>query len=223
MRLPLLCGSTAVFPAWRGKYREGLAKELGVEVVDEDFFDACFGEAVLAIHGDELAAYALQLRERHGRGWKLDGFLHILDFYLASSFSLVVLLVCHDLGKDVGRRLVELVEVILLRRGFLWMLDERVCFGMLTYQHSRQVGFDGLQLAVAANERIPYLLARRRGVLLDDDEQRAVPPRHAVGLLVPKDEVLEVFVLIAAVVLRVCQQLLVVLATSIGRRSYMQL
>lgn len=96
-------------------------------------------------------------------------------------------------------------------------------FGMLTYQHSRQVGFDGLQLAVGANEGIPYLLTRRRGVLLDDDEQWAVPPCHAVGLLVPEDQVLKVFLLIATVILLVCQQLLVVLATSIGRRSYMQL
>jgi hypothetical protein len=44
----------------RGKYRErGLTQELRVEVVDKDFLYARFGEAVLAIHCDELAAYAL--------------------------------------------------------------------------------------------------------------------------------------------------------------------
>lgn len=82
----------------------------------------------MAIHGDELAAYALQLRERHGRGWELDGFLHVLDLDLASSFPLVVFLVCHDLREDVGRRLVELVEVVLLCRRFLLRLDEHECF-----------------------------------------------------------------------------------------------
>jgi hypothetical protein len=30
-----------------------------VKVLDEHFLDSCFGEAVLAVHGDELAAYAL--------------------------------------------------------------------------------------------------------------------------------------------------------------------
>ena len=54
-------------PAYRGDYRGGLAQELGVEVVDEDFFDPRLREAVLAIHRDELTAYALQLRQSHGR------------------------------------------------------------------------------------------------------------------------------------------------------------
>jgi hypothetical protein len=51
-----------------GKYRDGLTQELGVEVVDENLLYARFGETVLAIHCDKLAAYALQLRESHGCG-----------------------------------------------------------------------------------------------------------------------------------------------------------
>jgi hypothetical protein len=60
-------------------------------------------------------------------------------------------------------------------------------------------------------------------VLFDYDEQGTVPPRHAVGLLISKDEVLEVLLIISSIGLLVRQQLLVVLATSIGRRSYVQL
>jgi hypothetical protein len=45
--------------AYRGSYHGVLAQELGVKVLDEHFLDSCFGEAVLAVHGDELAAYAL--------------------------------------------------------------------------------------------------------------------------------------------------------------------
>lgn len=96
-----------------------LAQKFRVEVVDEDFFDSCFGEAVLAIHGDELAANALQLRQGHGRRGELERLLHILHLYLSSSFSLVVFLVCHYLSEDIGCGLVELVEVILLGRRFL--------------------------------------------------------------------------------------------------------
>ena len=106
-------------PAYRGDYRGGLAQELGVEVVDEDLFDPRLREAVLAIHCDELTAYALQLRQGHGRCGQLDSLLHVLHLDLAPSLSFMVLLVCHYLGQDVGCRLVELVEVVLLRCGFL--------------------------------------------------------------------------------------------------------
>lgn len=74
---------------------------------------------MLSVHGDELAAYALQLWQGHGRGRKLDGLLYVLYRYLTTSFSLVVFLVCHDLGEDVRRCLVELVEVVLFRCWFL--------------------------------------------------------------------------------------------------------
>jgi hypothetical protein len=69
---------------------------------------------VLAVHGNELAAYALQLREARGGGRQLNGLLNILDLDLAPSFALVVLLVCHDLCEDIGRGFVEFVEIILL-------------------------------------------------------------------------------------------------------------
>jgi hypothetical protein len=39
--------------------QNGLTQELRVEVVDENLFYARFREAVLAVHCDELAAYAL--------------------------------------------------------------------------------------------------------------------------------------------------------------------
>ena len=44
-----------------------LAQKLAVEEVDEDFPNPCFREAVRSVHGDELAAYALQLRQGHWR------------------------------------------------------------------------------------------------------------------------------------------------------------
>lgn len=56
--------------------------------------------------------------------------LHILDYDLASSLSLVVFLVCHDLREDVGCCLVEFVEVVLLRSGFLSGISEEVDAGM---------------------------------------------------------------------------------------------
>jgi hypothetical protein len=74
---------------------------------------------VLAVHGNELAAYALQLWEACGCGWQLNGLLDVVDLNLASSFALVVLLICHYLCEDVGRGLVEFVEVVLLGRRLL--------------------------------------------------------------------------------------------------------
>lgn len=44
-----------------------LPQELAVEEVDEDLPYPCFREAVRSVHGDELAAYALQLRQGHRR------------------------------------------------------------------------------------------------------------------------------------------------------------
>ena len=179
---------------------------------------------MLAVHGDELAAYALQLGQRHGCGWELDGRLDVWDCDVASSFSLVIFLVGHDLREDVGRRLVEFVEVVLLGRGFLLLLEDIWGFtGRGTYQHCRHIRLHRLHLAIAADHGFPYLLTWRRGIFFDHDEQRTVPPRHAIGLLIPEDEVLEVFLVIPSIRVLVGQQLLVVFATSIGRRPYMQL
>jgi hypothetical protein len=96
-----------------------LAQELAVEEVDEDFLYARFREAVGAVHGDELTADALQLREGHGRGGELEGALDIGDADLAAALPCVVFLVGCDLGDDVGGGLVELVEVVLLGGRFL--------------------------------------------------------------------------------------------------------
>lgn len=96
-----------------------LAQELAVEEVDEDFLYARFRKAVGAVHGDELAADALKLRERHGRGGKLEWALDIGDADLAAAFPWMVFLVGRDLGDDVGGSLVELVEVVLLGGRFL--------------------------------------------------------------------------------------------------------
>jgi len=74
---------------------------------------------VLTIQGDELAANALELREGHWRRRELDGLLDIGNGYLSTSFTRVVFLVHHYLGEDIGGRLVELVEVVLLCRWFL--------------------------------------------------------------------------------------------------------
>lgn len=100
----------------------GLAQELAVEEVDEDFLYARFREAVRAVHGDELSADALQLGQRHGRRGELEGALDVGDGDLAAAFACVVLLVGCDLGDDVGGGLVELVEVVLLGG---WFLDVR--------------------------------------------------------------------------------------------------
>lgn len=74
---------------------------------------------MLAVHGDELAAYALQLGQSHGCSGEFDGRLDVGDCDFSSTLSFVVFLVGHDLREDVGRRLVEFVEVVLLGRGFL--------------------------------------------------------------------------------------------------------
>lgn len=47
----------------------GLAQKLAVEELDKDFPYSGLGEAVRPVHGDELAADALELRQGHGRGW----------------------------------------------------------------------------------------------------------------------------------------------------------
>ena len=98
-----------------------LAQELAVEELDEDLPDAGLGEAVRAVHGDELAPDALELRQCHGRCWELQRPLDVRHGDLASPFACVVLLVGGDLGDDVGGGLVELVEVVLLGRRFLDM------------------------------------------------------------------------------------------------------
>lgn len=154
---------------------------------------------MLAIHGDELAANALQLRQGHRRRRKLDRLLHILDLYLSSSFSLVVFLVGHYLREDVGRGFVELVQVVLLCSGFLLNVSKSRQLVGSAYQDCRKVRLDKLHLAVGANEGIPYLLAWRRCILFDYDEQRAVPSRHAIGLFVPEDEILKVFLVISTI------------------------
>lgn len=99
-----------------------LAQELAVEEVDEDLPYSCFREAVRAVHGDELATYALQLRQGHWRRWQLEGSLNAFDCYLSASLSCVVLLVRCYLGDDIGGGLIELVEVVLLGRRFLHMV-----------------------------------------------------------------------------------------------------
>ena len=179
---------------------------------------------MLAVHGDELAAYALQLGQSHGCGGELDGRLDVGDGDFASAFSLVVFLVGHDLREDVGGCLVEFVEVVLLGRGFLMLLEDVVEFmGRGTHQYCRQIRLHRLHLAIAADHGFPYLLTWRRSIFFDHDEQRTVPPRHTIGLLIHKDQVLKVFLLISPIRVRVGQQLLVVFATSIGRCPYVQL
>jgi hypothetical protein len=91
------------------------------------------------------------------------------------------------------------------------------------YQHCRHIWLDNLRLAIATNESLPHLVAWWCFVLLDHDEQRAVPPRHAIGLFIPEDQVLEIVLFIASIVVCVGQKLLVVFATAIRWRSYVQL
>lgn len=81
---------------------------------------------MLPVQGDELPAYALELRERHRACGQLDGLLDVGDGYHTAAFSGMVLLVGHDLGKNVRRGLVKLVEVVLLRCGFLGKMSKRV-------------------------------------------------------------------------------------------------
>jgi hypothetical protein len=77
----------------------------------------------------------------------------------------------------------------------------------VTYQDSRHVWLDNLRLAIASDEGFPHLVARWCRVFLDHDEEG----------------VLKVLLLIASILALVSQQLLVVLATSVGWRSYVQL
>lgn len=86
-----------------------LAKELGVEVVNEDLLYPRFGEAVLSVERDELAAYALELRQGHRRRRQFNGLFDVWNRNLTPSLTGVVFLVYHDLCEDIGRRLVKLV------------------------------------------------------------------------------------------------------------------
>lgn len=76
---------------------------------------------MLAVQGDELAAYALELGEGHWCRGQLNELVDILHSDLAPSFSCMVFLVCHDLREYVGCCLVELIQVILLCGRFLAM------------------------------------------------------------------------------------------------------
>lgn len=201
-----------------------LAKELGVEVVDEDLLYPRFGEAVLSVERDELAAYALELRQGHWRRRQFNWLFDVWNRYLTPSLASVVFLVHHDLCEDIGRRLIELVEVVLLCRRFLarvrwWLAGD----GGGTYQHCRQVRLHSLHLAITAYHGFPYLIAWRCFVLLYHDEQRTIPSCHAIGLFVSEDQVLKVLFVISAVAFLVGEQLLVVFTTSLGWCTYVQL
>lgn len=74
---------------------------------------------MLAIECDELPAYSLKLWERHGGCGELNQLLNVLDSDFTSTLASMIFLVGHDLGEDVGRGLVELVEVVLLSCWFL--------------------------------------------------------------------------------------------------------
>jgi hypothetical protein len=202
----------------------GLAQELAIEKVNEDLLYAGFGEAVRAVHGDELAADALELWERHGRRGELEGALDVGHGDVAAAFAWVVLLVRCNLSDDVGGGLVEFVEVVLLGGWFLRLSAvSGARASCCAYQDRRLVRSDHLGLAVAAHEGVPDLVAPRGFVLLHDDEQRAVPPRHAVGLLVPEDQVLKVVLVVATLFVVVGQQCGVDLATLVGGRAYVDL
>lgn len=90
-----------------------------VEVVDEGLADARFGQVVRAVERDELAADALQLGQRDGRRGQVDRVLCIRNIHLAAVFARVVFLPRRDVRDNVRRRLVQLVQVVLLCRGFL--------------------------------------------------------------------------------------------------------
>ena len=88
---------------------------------------------MLPVQGDELAADALQLRERDGVVCgELDGFRDVGNGDFSSGFAGMVFLVGRQLREDVGCGFVELVEVVLFRRWFLRTRDEPV---------SQSVGF----------------------------------------------------------------------------------
>lgn len=91
------------------------------------------------------------------------------------------------------------------------------------YQNRRLVRPDNLALPVTAHHGVPYLFDGRRLVLVDHGEQRTVPTRHAVGLLIPEDEVLEILLFVAAVGVWVGQQALVDFTTLVGGRAYVNL
>lgn len=65
--------------------------------------------------------------------------------------------------------------------------------GGSTYQNCSSVRSDTLGLAIASHHGFPYLIEGRSLIVHDHCEERAVPPGHAVGLLVAEDKVLEVF------------------------------
>jgi hypothetical protein len=82
---------------------------------------------------------------------------------------------------------------------------------------------DNLSLPVTAYKGVPYLVAPCSLILLHYNEQRAVPPCHAIWLLIPEDQVLEIFLFIASVFVLVCEEGGVDLATLVGGRTYVDL
>jgi hypothetical protein len=68
-----------------------------------------------------------------------------------------------------------------------------------TYQYCCHIRLDDLHLAVTAYHGLPYLVAWRCLVFFNYDEQRTVPPCHAIGLLIPEDEILEVPLFITSI------------------------
>jgi hypothetical protein len=77
-----------------------LSQKLAIEIVDENLSHPGLGKAVLTVHGNELAPYALQLWKRHWCCWELERLFHVLNGDLAPSFAFVVFLVCYNLGDD---------------------------------------------------------------------------------------------------------------------------
>jgi hypothetical protein len=111
----------------------------------------------------------------------------------------------------------------LLRGWFLGLSIQASEEAGYTYQYGRLVWSYDFAFAVAPDKSLPDLLEWRRGVFLDHGEQRAVPPRHAVGFLIPEDQVFKVILVVPSVFVLVCQKLVVDVATFLGCQSYVHL
>jgi hypothetical protein len=82
---------------------------------------------------------------------------------------------------------------------------------------------DNLSLPVTAYEGVPDLVTPGSFIFLHDDEQRTVPPGHAIWLLVPEDQVLEILLLVPSILVLVCEERCVDLTTFVGGCSYVHL
>jgi len=130
---------------------------------------------VLSVQLDELSPQSLQLWQR----WRISRQVNlevIAYFHRSSTLSRVVRSPRCDRRNHIRRRLVELVQVVLLSRRPL---------------HGRSIRSNDFRFAIGTHQRLPDGVVIWRFVFERHGEQWCVPTIHAVWFFVPEDQVVE--------------------------------